>query len=167
MLRWILGIVIGLVAVVGLTGLVGFALPKGHRASRTVNLNADSAVVFAAISEFKRYPEWRPDVKKIEVEGSGGQGSLVREDNKMGTIPYRVEVLQSPSRMVMRIADPKLPFGGTWTYELRAHGNGTTLTLTEDGEVYNPIFRVMQKFFFSPYKTLDTYLANLEKRLGK
>ena len=66
----------------------------------------------------------------------------------------------------MRIADPSLPFGGTWTYELRAEGSGTSLTLTEDGEVYNPIFRVMQKFFFSPYKTIDTYLENLKKRLN-
>lgn len=163
MLRWTLLILAGLVAIVGAAGLIGLALPKGHRASRTVTLAAAPAVVFGAISEFARYPDWRPDVKKIAVEGAG-IGALVREENSTGPIPYRVEVLQPPSRLVMRIADPNLPFGGTWTYELRAEGTGTSLTLTEDGEVYNPIFRVMQKLFFSPYKTIDTYLENLRKR---
>ena len=123
-MRWIIGIGVGLVVVVGVTWLAGLALPQGHRASRTVNLAAEPATVFAAISDFARYPDWRSDVKKIEVEGGPGQGALVREHNTSGTIPYRVEVLSPPSRMVMRIADPSLPFGGTWTYELRAEGCG-------------------------------------------
>jgi len=164
MTRWILGIVIGLVAIVGLAWIVGLTLPKRHRASRTVTFAAAPAVVFAAISDFRRYPEWRSDVKQIAVEGDGGQGSLVREENKTGTIPYRVEVLAPPSRLVMRIADQKLPFGGTWTYELEPAAGGTSVTLTEDGEVYNPLFRVMQKLFFSPYRTIDTFLANLKER---
>ena len=165
MLRWTLWILASLVALVGIAFLIGLALPKGHRASRTVTLAAAPAVVFGAISDFARYPDWRSDVKKIDVQGTG-VGAVVREENSTGTIPYRVEALQPPSRLVMRIADPRLPFGGTWTYELRPEGAGTSLTLTEDGEVYNPIFRVMQKFFFSPYKTIDTFLENLGKRVG-
>ena len=165
MLRWTLWILAGLTSIVVLTAIIGLLLPKGHRASRTVTLAAAPAVVFDAVSDFARYPDWRADVKKIAVEGAGA-GALVREENSTGTIPYRVEVLQPPSRLVMRIADPNLPFGGTWTYELRPEGAGTSLTLTEDGEVYNPIFRVMQKFFFSPYKTIDTYIDDLKRRIG-
>ncbi len=166
MLRWTLWILAGLVAIAGGVVLAGLALPKGHRASRTVTLAAAPTVVFGAISDFARYPDWRADVKKIAVEGAG-IGALVREENSTGTIPYRVEVLQPPSRLVMRIADPNLPFGGTWTYELRAEGTGTSLTLTEEGEVYNPIFRVMQKLLFSPYKTIDTYLENLRRQVAE
>jgi uncharacterized protein YndB with AHSA1/START domain len=166
MMRWILGIGVALFLIFGLAFLVGLALPKGHRASRTMTLAADPARVFAIVSDFKRYPEWRPDVKKIEVDGNGGPGTIVREESTMGTIPFKVETLVPPSRMMMRIADPNLGFGGTWTYDLQSHGTGTSLTITEDGEVYNPLFRVMQKFFFSPYKTIDTYLANLQKKLA-
>ena len=165
MLRWTLGILASLVAVVGVVGLIGLALPKGHRASRTITLPAAPSVVFAAISDFARYPDWRSDVKKIAVEGAG-VGALVREENSTGTIPFRVEVLKPPSRLVMRIADPSLPFGGSWTYDLRAEGSGTSLTLTEDGEVYNPVLRFMQKFFFSPYKTIDRYFENLRTKVG-
>ena len=166
MMRWLIGIGVGLILAVGIMAIVGLALPKGHRVSRTVRLAADPAKVFATISDFKRAPEWRPDVKKIAVDGDGGPGTIVREESSMGTIPFRVETLTPPSRMVMRIADPNLGFGGTWTYELQPQDTGTSLTITEDGEVTNPFFRVMQKFFFSPYKSIDSYLANLKRRLG-
>jgi hypothetical protein len=58
-----------------------------------------------------------------------------------------------------------LPFGGTWTFDVAAAPGGTSLTITEDGEVYNPIFRFMSKTVFSPYKTIDTYQADLRRRL--
>jgi hypothetical protein len=91
---------------------------------------------------------------------------MIREHGSHGVVPYRVEVFEPPSRLVMRIADPSLPYGGTWTYEFRPDGAGTSLTLTEDGEVYNSIFRFMQKVFFSPYASLDAYIENLKKRLS-
>src|SRR5262249_21268547 len=132
---------------------------------RSVKLPAPPQKVFAIVTDFARYPSWRSDVRRVTVEGSGGVGTLVREENASGKIPYRVEVCDAPTRLVMRIADPSLPFGGTWTYELSADAGGTTLTLTEDGEIYNPLFRVMQKLFFSPYKTIDTFLTNLARAI--
>ena len=66
----------------------------------------------------------------------------------------------------VRIDDPGQPFGGTWTYALTPNGTGTSLTITEDGEVYNPIFRFMSHFFFSQTATIDAYLAALQRRLS-
>jgi hypothetical protein len=66
---------------------------------------------------------------------------------------------------VSRIADKKLPFGGTWTYELKAADRGTALTIREDGEVYNPVFRFVSRYVFGHYATLDGYLKALETRL--
>ncbi len=161
-------ITVGSVALlVVVTALVGMTLPKDHRASRTVSLSADPPAVFAVVSDFLAYPQWRSDVKSVVVDRPVGVGALIHEDGANGPIPYRVEVFEPPDRLVLRIADPSLPFGGTWTYELKNAGAGTDLTLTEDGEVHNPIFRVMQKIFFSPYETIDTYLEDLQKRLKK
>ena len=67
----------------------------------------------------------------------------------------------------MKIADPDLPFGGTWTYELKPSGSGTRVTITEDGEVYNPIFRFMSHVFFSQSATIETYLKSLGKKYGE
>ena len=65
----------------------------------------------------------------------------------------------------MRIADPELPFGGTWTYELKPEGTGTRLVITERGEVYNPIFRFMSRFVFSRTATMEKMVADLEKAI--
>ena len=167
MRRWLLIAAVSLVALLVLVVVAGLALPKGHRASRTRTFAAPPPAVFAVVSDFLKYPEWRSDVRAMVVDGPGGVGTVVHEDGPSGSIPYRVEVFEPPSRLVTRIADPELPFGGTWTYELRPSGTGTELTITEDGEVSNPIFRVMQKLFFSPYGTIDTYLENLDKRLKR
>jgi hypothetical protein len=166
MRRWVLRIVLAIVVLVGVTALVGLTLPVGHIASNTVGVSVPPDRVFAVITDFAKYPEWRSDVKTVTIEGAAGVGMIVREDGANGVIPLRVEVFESPSRLVMRIADPSLPFGGTWTYSLLGSEMGTAVTITENGEVYNPIFRVMQKLFFSPRATIDTYLADLKKRLA-
>jgi uncharacterized protein YndB with AHSA1/START domain len=167
MRRWLFYIAISIAVLLAIVVLVGLTIPKAHRASRTVTLPAQPATVFEAVSDFPRYPDWRRDVKSMAVDGNGGVGTLIHEEGPHGSIPYRVEAHEPPSRLVLRIADPSLPFGGTWTYELRASGAGTELTLTEDGEVSNPIFRLMQKLFFSPYDTIDAFLADLQKRLSR
>ena len=166
MLKWTLIVLISLASIAGFSALVGSMLPKGHRASRTTMVAAAPSVVFGVITDFARAPEWRRGVKQVEILPDDGRGRIVREHGKQGVVPYRVEVFDPPKRLVMRIADPSLPYGGSWTYDLRDAGNGTEITITEDGEVFNPIFRVMQKFFFSPYASLDAYLEDLRKRVS-
>jgi hypothetical protein len=166
MLKWMVIVAIALVALVVLAALVGVFLPKGHRASRTAVFNATPEAVFAAISDFSRFPEWRSDVKTVEVLSDDGGLTRFREVGKHGAVIYKVEVREAASRLVTRIDDPSQPFGGTWTLVVRPVAAGTELTITEDGEIYNPIFRVMSQLVFSPYATIDTYLSDLRKRLG-
>ena len=166
MLRWVVYVVVGLVGLVGIAAVIGLMLPKGHRASKTATYAAPPATVFAAVSDVARYAEWRSDVKKIDILPDDGHGVLFREHGKNGEILFRIEKAEPPARMIVRIADPKLAFGGTWTYELVPNGAGTTLTITEDGEVYNPILRFMGKIFFSPSATIEAYQAALGRRLA-
>jgi hypothetical protein len=77
-------------------------------------------------------------------------------------------------RLVTRIADPSLPFGGGWTFDLIAANDATpgapnastTLRITEDGEVYNPIFRFVSRFVMGHHATIDAYLRDVGTRLG-
>jgi hypothetical protein len=72
-----------------------------------------------------------------------------------------------PSKLVGRIADKNLPFGGTWTQVLTETEGSTTLAITEDGEVYNPIFRFMARFVFGYAATLEKYLRDLGRKFGE
>ena len=166
MIKWTLLVVVGLVALVGVVALVGMFLPKGHRATRSVVYQAAPEAVFAAISDVARFPEWRSDVRSVEILSTEGGLPRFREVGRNGDVIYKVDVREAPAKLVTRIDDPSQPFGGSWTLLVRPVEGGTELTITEDGEVYNPIFRVMSKVFFSPYATIDTYQADLRKRLG-
>jgi hypothetical protein len=75
-----------------------------------------------------------------------------------------VEVFDPPRRIVTRIDRSERAFGGTWTYELRPVATGTELTITEDGEVYNLIFRTLARFVFGHTATIDAYLRDLERQ---
>jgi hypothetical protein len=66
----------------------------------------------------------------------------------------------------MRIADPDLPFGGTWTFEITPSDSGSDIVLTENGEIYNPLFRFMARFVFGYEGTIEQYLEDLRKKLG-
>jgi len=50
---------------------------------------------------------------------------------------------------------------------LQANGAGCRVTITEDGEDYNPIFRFMGRVFFSPTASIETYLKSLGKKYGE
>lgn len=164
-LRKLIYVVAGLAVLVAAVALTGWLLPQNHSASSFVTLNAVPDEVFAVLTDFQAYPDWRSDVERVEVTGESGAGQLIREFGSNGEIPYRVEAFGPPTTMVTRI-EPGLPFGGTWTYELSATAGRTVLRITEDGEVYNPIFRFVSRFIFGHDATIAAFLADLEKRVG-
>jgi hypothetical protein len=152
------------VAAAAVTG-IGYLLPQGHVATRDALLDARAADIFAAIADPARYPEWRSDISRVEVL----QAAPLRWREQAGGdwVTYEVTAVRPPAHMVVRIADPDLPFGGTWTYELKQEESGTRVTITERGEVYNPIFRFMSRFVFSHTATLERYLAALRARAAQ
>ena len=164
-MKWIL-IVAAIVIAIPLTrAAIGVFLPLNHVASRTVTIAAPPERVFAAISDIDRFMTWRTGLKSVERLPDDGKGARFLEKSSNGEILFRIETFEPNSRMVTRIADPRLPFGGSWTYVVTPVVGGYQLTITEAGEVYNVFFRTMQKLFFSPYKTIDTYQADLKKLL--
>ena len=80
---------------------------------------------------------------------------------------FAVDESIAPRRMVVRIADRNLPFGGSWTYDIAPAAGGASLTITEDGAIYNPLFRVMARLVFGYEATMMAYLAAAEKRLAQ
>jgi uncharacterized protein YndB with AHSA1/START domain len=81
------------------------------------------------------------------------------------TITFERVEIEPPTRLVTRIADPDLPFGGTWTFDLVEEGEGTRLTITEHGEVHNPVFRFMSRYVFGHAATIEQFLEDLGRRL--
>jgi len=152
-----------LAALIVMIVAAGYALPVQHVAFRSARFRQRADEIFGILSDPTHFPEWRSDVTGVEVLSTSPL--RWREHGSNGDITFLVEELAPPRRLVTRIDDRSLPFGGTWTYDLAPDGAGTTVTITEHGEVYNPLFRFMSRFVFGQTATMDAYLASLQKRL--
>lgn len=145
--------------------VIGSSLPESHTASREVTVPASPDRVFALIATPADYARWRPDVDSVEVLPPEGGKERFREHGSNGALLMRIDERAPGSRFVTAIADSTLPFGGRWSYDLTPSGTGTRLRITEDGKVYNPIFRFVSRFVFGHTATMDAYLAAVEKEL--
>jgi uncharacterized protein YndB with AHSA1/START domain len=166
-MRWILIIVGCLVFAIVLVVAIGWLLPQAHVATRRARFAQPPERVFAIITDFAQIPSWRSDVSRVELLPPQNGQTVFREHAGHDAITYRVEQIEPPRRLVVRIADPSLPFGGAWFYELQPAADGAELTITERGEVYNPVFRFMSRFVFSHHATIDRYLRALGAKLGE
>ena len=90
-----------------------------------------------------------------------------REVGKHGTINYELVQDVPAERMVTRIRDTNLGYSGQWTYTFATENGGTRLTIREDGEVSNVLFRFMSRYVFGQTSTIDSYLTSLAKHFGE
>ena len=166
-MRWILiglGLIAGLILVVV---VIGMLLPKAHVASRKARFNQNPGAVFDAITSFQGQTAWRTGLAKIERLADREGNAVWRETSKRtGPLTMMVTTSDPPERLVMQIVDNK-SFGGTWTYEITSTDAGCELTITERGEIYNPIFRVFARFVFGYTATMENYLKQLGTKFGE
>jgi hypothetical protein len=142
-MRWIIWIVVSLVAVVGAIALIGFFLPVGHEASRSAEFNKPPDQVFALVSNPGTYQSW-------------WEGARVKS-----------EVVESvpPTKLVTRVVG-ETQFGGTWTIQIDPTATGSRMTITERGEIYNVLFRALARFVFGYTSTMESCLEAAKKKLA-
>jgi len=166
--KWVAIVGGALVAVPILMAGIGLALPKGHVASCRARFHQSPEALWAAVSDFPRWPEWNPAVRSMErAPDRDGKPAWVVH-GKWGEMPQIVEVFEPPLRMVTRIPeDAQLGFSGSWSYDIAPAADGAVLTITERGEVSNPFFRFMSGVVFDPGATARAFLRALGTSFGE
>ena len=163
----LIGIVAAVVLIAGVVALIGSQLPKTHVATRSIVLHRSAQEVYTVVRDFGSAPKWRADVKHVDIEDGPGGPVLFREDGANGLINYELIEDVPGKRMVTRIADKDLGYSGQWTYTFAAENSGTRVTIREDGEVANVLFRFMSRYVFGHTATMDSYLKSLAKHFGE
>lgn len=163
----IAAVVAALALLAGIVAIIGARLPKTHVASRSILLHQTPQDVYRVVRDFGSTPKWRPDVERVEVESQQGGPLYFREVGKNGTVNYELLEDVPAARMVTRIRDTDLGYAGQWTYAFAAENGGTRVTIREDGEVSNVLFRFMSRYIFGHTATIDSYLTALAKRFGE
>jgi uncharacterized protein YndB with AHSA1/START domain len=163
MLKILLWIVGGLAALVGAVCAVGLALPKHHVARAEQAIAAPPERVAELVREVEAQPRWRKGVTAIDVQERGEGRLRYRERSGGDVIAYLFEETAPGSTFRSTITDETLPFGGSWTITLTPAGEGTLVSIVEQGEVRNPIFRALARFVFGHQATMKAYLADLKR----
>lgn len=158
-MKWmliLLGLLVLPLVVVLITGML---LPKQHIATRSLQLHQSAVAVYELIAG---PPTWRASIRSYEPVGKIEGKTHWREvDQHNQAITYEEEEAMPPTRRVTRIADKNLPFGGRWTYEIQPWGSGSVLRITENGEVSNPLFRFVSRYFMGHTASIDRYLKDV------
>lgn len=149
--------------------LVGLVLPRGHIVARSITLHHPPEHIWQVITDFHNAPAWRPSLTRIEQLPSR-QGVALWREHYQGGDALTLATVESigPTRLVREIADPDLPFGGRWVYDIvPLNEGGSRITITEHGDVSNPVFRVVSRFFMDQSAAIDRYLLDLGNKFGE
>jgi hypothetical protein len=166
-MKWVMIAAAVVVALVLVVVVIGALLPRDHVATLTARIAAPADSVWAALTDPGSFPAWRPDVQRVEMLPPTPTGPSWREHARTGAITYVIDAWEPPRRMIARIADRDLPFGGSWEYRVEPDGPAATqVTIIERGSVYNPVFRFMSRFVMGQTATIDAYLRALARRFG-
>jgi uncharacterized protein YndB with AHSA1/START domain len=164
-MRYLLVAAAALGAVLVIVLIIGWSLPVNHRATSEATFKSSPQYLYQLITDVDRFPEWRSSVERVEHLPDSAGKKRIREVGSDGPIVYEIETAVPDRRLVTRIADRSLQFGGSWTYELIPRGDSTTLRITEDGEVYNPLFRFVSRFVIGHTSTMEKYLADVKRHV--
>ena len=166
-MKWLLiagGLLVALILVVV---IVGTLLPRDHVATVTARIAGPPDSVWQTITNVAGHPAWRSEVRRVEVLPPTDGMTTWREHSSNGAILMVADRAEPPSRVVTRIADEKLPYGGTWDFVIVPSGDGgSVVTITERGSVYNPVFRFASRFILGHTGTMGTYLRSLGRKFG-
>ncbi len=164
----VLGGLVGLlVLVVAVAAVMGALSPVEHTASRQVRIDRPPQEIWRTITDIEAYPTWRKGLKRVELLGERDGRTTWREIGREGTITMEIADADPPHRLVARVADPTLPYGGAWTCEITPDADGSVVRMTEDGEVRNVLYRFASRYVFGHTASLESYLTALGAHHGQ
>jgi hypothetical protein len=162
-------IIIGLIILIVLAVLIiGLMQPVKHSVTRSIHLKQSPESVFALFDDQTNLPNWSSGVAKIEPLPDREGKRTARCTLKWGNMEMIITQLERtpPHRLVNSMSKDGGATFGTWTYEIRAEDGGCRVAITEDGELKNPIYRVMARMRGLD-ATIRQTLTDLAKTFGE
>jgi hypothetical protein len=155
----------GILIVMMVVAAAGAMLPVRHRATRRARFHQSPEALYAILAG---PPDWRTDVKSSgPLPDQDGRRQWWEQDSHGQKIRFELVEDSPPVRRAVRIADPSLPFGGTWIFEISPAPGGADLRITEDGEVRNVFFRFIARFVIGHTRSIETFFKDLGARTGE
>ncbi len=163
-MKWFLIIAVILLLPILLMLIAGLLQPVKHSVTRSIHLNQTPEVVFALLENTTTLPSWSSTVASVEPLPARDGKPVVQCTLKWGHMQMIMTQNECapPSRLVITMSKPTRTVLGTWTYQITPDTEGCRVTLTEEGELKNPFFRLMARM-----RGLDTNINQTLQDLGK
>ena len=143
---------------------MGTRVPVAHTVSVSETIPASQEKVWGLITDTTAMPQWRTGLKAVSPLPPQNGATCWAEVTSGMTMALCADVREAPVRQVVRIADPKLPFGGNWVYVLEPAGENTTkVTITENGTTGPAMWRFVDHYVMHEDGAIKTYLADLKR----
>ena len=167
-MKWVGIFFAGLVGLIGLMALIGYFMPREHVASRKAHFKQKPEAIWPLLAEPAMATSWRTDIVSVEMLPDQNGHAMWKEKWRNGTILLMERTEFHPqTRLQTRIANTDLAFGGTWTFELQADGDGSQLRITENGIVNNVIFRFLSRVVFGQTGSIEGFLRLAGAKFGE
>ena len=158
MIQYVWSFAFYLAIAVVLVFIIGAMLPRDHTAERTITVPATPETLYTRLADFANRPQWITGLQKVTIEPGG---RFYTEFHGSDALRMEIVELTKPSRIITRIADEKLEFGGIWTITIAPLNTSATVTVREDGFVKSPLFRFVSRFIMGHTRTMDQFLKDL------
>ncbi|MBC8087093.1 MAG: SRPBCC family protein [Phycisphaerae bacterium] len=156
-----------LVSIVAAVLVGGMATPRHHVVSRAILLRAAPEAVWHLVRDVAGYPEWRDDIYSVSVASSSDGQLHWTEVGRQRSVSYLATMDAPPERFSRKITDDDLGYSAEWQFVISAIDTGSRVTVTETGEVGNPIFRFFGTHFIGYTSGIDAFLTELALHLGE
>ena len=122
----------------------GLLQPVKHSVSRSIILKQKPDAIFAVVDRAEDFPSWSSMITRATRIPDRDGRMATRETIKFGmTIIATTLERTPPTHLVVQAEQEGGPVWGTWTYRLETVGDGCRVSITEEGEMRNPIFRAL------------------------
>ena len=167
-MTWILVAALAvLVVFLIVANVMGFRLPRDHHATARARYHQPPEKIWQVVTNMPDAPNWRSGLRRVERFADRDGKPVWVEVSRQWRVPLVFEDMEPPRRVVMRIDDEKLPFGGTWTCTIVPETDGCTLAITEDGVIRKPFMRFWARYASGYDGNIRNYLRDLGRKLGE
>lgn len=172
-MKIVLLIVSVLLISIALVYLIGFLMPVKHQLSVSRQFAVDKKTIWQILVDFGHHANWRRDIVSAEKVSANDVANEIwqESDNHGNVIRYENRDIIKEQSLKRVIVSKHLAFGGSWTFNLASDDSQpqaqATLTITENGEVYNPMFRFLGKTVFGFDTSMRRFLEDLDIELQR
>ena len=162
--HWLLAILLLLVAALIVAYALGERLPAEHTTVAAATISAPPSRVWELISNVDNYPKWRSGLPSVEELPPAAGHQRWTEHYTHDQLSFVLLDSNPVSSRVVLMEPGTHPFDGQWTFQLQPMDDGrTSVTITEHGHVFAPIFRFIGHYITGDDFQQKRYLDDLAR----